>query len=130
MTDDVRRPRLTRLARRVPGTQRYRVTPRSSRVALLFTKLDACVFRPTGAASAPTEPAPRPLADALAAVDRQLDTVPLIRLECARRTRGCHIFNMITKRSSHPYATSTIIVRPPPPSTSAPSLVMWWLMWQ
>src|SRR5918996_2488193 len=27
-------------------------------------------------------------------------------------------------------ATSMIIVIPPPPWTSAPSLVMWWLMWQ
>ena len=75
MTDDLRRLRLKGLLRRAPHSQRYRVTPYGYRVALLFTKLNARVFRPACAAFDPSEPVPRPLADALAEVDRQLDAI-------------------------------------------------------
>jgi len=44
-------------------------------VALLVTKLDARVFRPVVAAFDPSEPVPRPLAEAWAEVDRQLDLI-------------------------------------------------------
>ena len=44
-------------------------------MALLLTKLDARVFRTTMAAFDPSEPVPRPLADALAEVDRQLELI-------------------------------------------------------
>jgi hypothetical protein len=75
MTYDLRRLRLKGLLRRAPHSQRYRVTPHGYRVALLFTKLNARVFRPAFAAFDPSEPVPRPLADALAEVDRQLDAI-------------------------------------------------------
>jgi hypothetical protein len=42
---------------------------------LFFTKLNARVFRTTFAAMDPTEPIPRPLADAFAEVDRQIDAI-------------------------------------------------------
>jgi hypothetical protein len=75
MTYDLRRLRLKGLLRRVPHSQRYRVTAQGYRVALLFTKLNARVFRPACAAFDPDEPVPRPLAAALAEVDRQLDVI-------------------------------------------------------
>jgi len=75
MTYDLRRLRLKGLLWRVPHTQRYRVTPYGYRVALLFTKLDARVLRTAFAAFDPSEPVPRPLADALAEVDRELDAL-------------------------------------------------------
>jgi hypothetical protein len=75
MTDDLRRLRLKGGLRRVPHTQRYVVTPYGYRVALFFTKLNARVFRTTFAAMDPTEPIPRPLADAFAEVDRQIDAI-------------------------------------------------------
>jgi hypothetical protein len=75
MTYDLRRLRLKGLLWRVPHTQRYLVTPYGYRVALFFTKLNARVFRATFAAMDPTEPIPRPLADAFAEVDRQIDAI-------------------------------------------------------
>jgi hypothetical protein len=75
MTYDLRRLRLKGLLWRVPHTQRYVVTPYGYRVALFFTKLNARVFRTTFAAMDPTEPIPRPLADAYAEVDRQIDAI-------------------------------------------------------
>src|SRR5215210_5007588 len=75
MTYDLRRLRLKGLLWRVPGSHRYLVTPYGYRVALLLTKLDARVFRTAVAAFDPSEPVPRPLADALAEVDRQLDLI-------------------------------------------------------
>ncbi len=73
LTYDLRRLRLKGLLDRVPHTQRYQVTPEGRRVALFFTRLQARVFRPGFAAFDPTDPVPRPLADAFAAVNRQLD---------------------------------------------------------
>ena len=75
MTYDLRRLRLKGLVRRLPHSQRYRVTAQGYRVALLFTKLNARVFRPACAAFDPAEPVPRPLAEALAEVDRQLEAI-------------------------------------------------------
>jgi hypothetical protein len=75
MTYDLRRLRLKGLLWRVPHTQRYVVTPYGYKVAVLFTKLNARVFRTTFAALDPTEPIPRPLADAFTEVDRQIDAV-------------------------------------------------------
>jgi len=75
MTYDVRRLRLKGLVWRIPHRHRYRVTPYGYRVALLFTKLDARVLRPAFAAFEPADPVPRPLAEALAEVDRQLNAL-------------------------------------------------------
>ena len=75
MTDDLRRLRLKGLLWRVPGSHRSLVTPYGYRVALLLTKLDARVFRTAVAAFDPSEPVPRPLADAWAEVDRQLGLI-------------------------------------------------------
>jgi hypothetical protein len=75
MTDDLRRLRLKGLLWRVPHTQRDVVTPYGYRVALFFTKLNARVFPTTFAAMDPAEPIPRPLADAFAEVDRQIDVI-------------------------------------------------------
>jgi hypothetical protein len=75
MTYDLRRLRLKGLLRRVPGSRRYIVTPVGYKVALLFTKLDARVFRIGFAAPDPGDPMPRPVAAAFAEVDRQLDAI-------------------------------------------------------
>lgn len=75
MTYDLRRLRLKGRLWRVPQTQRYVVTPYGYRVALFFTKLNARVFRTTFAAMDPSEQIPRPLADAFAEVDRQIDAI-------------------------------------------------------
>jgi len=75
MTYDLRRLRLKGMLRRVPGSQRYVVTPLGYKVALLFTKLDARVFRLGFAALDTGDPMPRPLAAAFAEVDRQLDAL-------------------------------------------------------
>jgi hypothetical protein len=75
MTYDLRRLRLKGILWRIPHTQRYRVTPYGYKVAFLFTKLNARVFRTTFAALDPTEPIPRPLADTLAEVERQLAAI-------------------------------------------------------
>lgn len=73
LTYDVRRLWLKGLVARVSHTHRYQVTPDGRRVALFFTRLHARVFRPGLAAFDPTDPVPRPLADAFAAVNRELD---------------------------------------------------------
>lgn len=75
MTYDLRRLRLKGIIWRVPKTHRYLVTPYGYKVALFFTKLNARVFRTTFASLDPSEPIPRPLADALAEVDRQIDAI-------------------------------------------------------
>jgi hypothetical protein len=75
MTYDLRRLRLKGLLWRVPRSHRYEVTPYGYRVALLFTKLDARVLRTAFAAFDPNDPVPRPLAEAVAEVDRQLSAL-------------------------------------------------------
>jgi hypothetical protein len=73
MTYDLRRLRLKGLLTRVSHTQRYQVTPDGRHVALFFTKLHARLFRPGFAAFDPTDPIPRPLADAYTELNRQID---------------------------------------------------------
>jgi len=75
MTYDRRRLRRTGLLWRVPPTPRYLVTPYGYKVALLLTKRNARVFPTTFAATDPTEPLPPPLAEAFAAVDRQIAAI-------------------------------------------------------
>ncbi len=75
MTYDLRRLRLKGILWRVPKTHRYLVTPYGYKVALFFTKLNARVFRTTFASLDPSEPIPRPLAEALAEVDRQIEAI-------------------------------------------------------
>jgi len=75
MTYDLRRLRLKGILWRVPKTHRYLVTPYGYKVALLFTKLNARVFRTTFASFDQTEPIPRPLADAFEQVNRQIDAI-------------------------------------------------------
>jgi hypothetical protein len=53
MTYQLRRLRLHGLIARVPGTHRYRVTPRGLRLALFFTRVHARLFRPGLAAILP-----------------------------------------------------------------------------
>lgn len=75
MTYDLRRLRLKGILWRIPTTNRYLVTPYGNKVALLFTKLNARVFRTTFASLDPSEPIPRPLAQAFEEVDRQIDAI-------------------------------------------------------
>ena len=75
MTYDLRRLRLKGIVWRVPKNHRYLVTPYGYKVALLFTKLNARVFRTTFACLDRSEPIPRPLAEALAEVDRQIEAI-------------------------------------------------------
>lgn len=75
MTYDLRRLRLKGIIWRLPKTHRYLVTPYGYKVALLFTKLNARVFRTTFASLDPSEPIPRPLAQAFGEVDRQIDAI-------------------------------------------------------
>lgn len=73
LTYDLRRLRLKGIIWRVPGSQRYVLTPYGRKVALFFTRLHARVFRPGFAALDPTVVIPSPLAEALAQVDREID---------------------------------------------------------
>lgn len=75
MSYDLRRLRLKGILWRVPKSHRYLVTPYGYKVALLFTKLNARVFRTTFASLEPSEPIPRPLAEAFKEVDRQIDAI-------------------------------------------------------
>ena len=75
MTYDLRRLRLKGLIVRLPGTHRYILTTHGCRVALLFTRLNARVFRPLWAALHQPDGIPRPLAAALQRVDREIDRV-------------------------------------------------------
>ena len=74
MTYDLRRLRLKGLIFRPPGSNRYFVTPYGWKVARLFSRLDARVFRPAMAMFTATEAVlPFPLRQALDRVDTQLD---------------------------------------------------------
>ena len=71
MTYDLRRLRLHRLIQRVPGRNRYVLTPRGRRIALFFSKSYARVLRP---ALARTDPqAPEWADDRLRSAWRRLD---------------------------------------------------------
>ena len=74
MTYDLRRLRLKGLIFRPPRTNRYFVTPYGWKVARLFSRLEARVFRPAMAmVTANDAVLPFPLRQALDRVDSQLD---------------------------------------------------------
>jgi hypothetical protein len=74
MTYDLRRLRLKGLIYRPPGRHRYFVTPYGWKVARLFARLDARVFRPAMAVFTGNDAVlPFPLRRALDRVDAQLD---------------------------------------------------------
>ena len=76
MTYDLRRLRLKGLIFRPPRTNRYFVTPYGWKVARLFSRLEARVFRPAMAMSTANDAVlPFPLRQALDRVDVQLDTL-------------------------------------------------------
>jgi hypothetical protein len=70
---DLRRLRRKGIIWRIPDSHRYRLTPYGSKVALFFTRLHIRLFAPGFAALDPTLPIPSPLAQALTAVDEQID---------------------------------------------------------
>jgi hypothetical protein len=72
---DLRRLRLKGLIWRVPQTHHYRLTPYGCKVALFFTRLNARVFRPGFAALDPTVPISSPLAEALKAVEQEIENL-------------------------------------------------------
>jgi len=74
MTYDLRRLRLKGLIYRPPGRNRYFITPYGWKVARLFSRLDARVFRPAMAMFTANDAVlPFPLRRALNRVDDQLD---------------------------------------------------------
>ena len=74
MTYDLRRLRLKGLIYRPPGTNRYFVTPYGWKVARLFSRLEARVFRPAMSMFTNNDAVlPFPLRQALDRVDAQLD---------------------------------------------------------
>jgi len=74
MTYDLRRLRLKGLIYRPPGTNRYLLTPHGWKVARLFSRLEARVFRPAMAMFTGNDAVlPFPLRRALDRVDAQLD---------------------------------------------------------
>jgi hypothetical protein len=74
MTYDLRRLRLKGLIYRPPRTNRYFVTPYGWKVARLFSRLDARVFRPAMAMFTANDAVlPFPLRQALDRTDAQLD---------------------------------------------------------
>jgi hypothetical protein len=74
MTYDLRRLRLKGLIYRPPGTNRYFVTPYGWKIARLFSRLEARVFRPAMAMFTSNDAVlPFPLRQALDRVDAQLD---------------------------------------------------------
>ena len=76
MTYDLRRLRLKGIIFRCAGTNRYFLTPYGWKVARLFARLQARVFRPAMAAFAHDEaPWPAALVTALKKVDAQLDAL-------------------------------------------------------
>jgi hypothetical protein len=72
---DLRRLRLKGLIWRVPQTHHYRLTPYGCKVASFFTRLNARVFRPGFAALDPTLPLSSPLAEALQAVEQEIENL-------------------------------------------------------
>ena len=76
MTYDLRRLRLKELIYRPPGTHRYFVTPYGWKLARLFSRLEARVFRPAMAMFTGNDAVlPFPLRQALDRVDSQLDSL-------------------------------------------------------
>ena len=76
MTYDLRRLRLKGVIYRPPKTNRYFVTPYGWKVARLFSRLDARVFRPAMAMFTANDAVlPFPLRQSLDRVDSQLDVL-------------------------------------------------------
>jgi hypothetical protein len=76
MTYDLRRLRLKGLIFRPPKTHRYFLTPHGWKIARLFTRLEARVFRPAMAMFTANDALlPFPLRASLQRVDAQLDTL-------------------------------------------------------
>ena len=76
MTYDLRRLRLKGFIYRPPHTHRYFLTPYGWKMARLFSRLEARVFRPAQAMFTGDDAVlPFPLRSALARVDAQLDTL-------------------------------------------------------
>ena len=76
MTYDLRRLRLKGLIYRPPATNRYFLTPHGWKVAPLFSRLEARVFRPAMAMFTSNDAVlPFPLREALDRVDAQLDSL-------------------------------------------------------
>jgi hypothetical protein len=73
MSYDLRRLRLKGIIWRIPNSYRYQLTTYGRKVALLFSKLDARIFRRALAALEPTQPLPLPLASALDQVEQAID---------------------------------------------------------
>jgi hypothetical protein len=73
MSYDLRRLRLKGLIWRIPNSYRYQLTTYGRKVALLFSKLDARIFRRVLAALDPSLPIPLPLAIALEQVEQAID---------------------------------------------------------
>ncbi len=70
MSYDLRRLRLKGIIWRIPNSYRYQLTTYGRKVALLFTKLDARIFRQVFAAIDTSQPVPLPLATALEQVEQ------------------------------------------------------------
>jgi hypothetical protein len=70
MSYDLGRLRLNGMIQRLDQTNTYQLTPDGQRVAIFYTKLHNRLLRPLLAADAP--PAPPPLRDALATIDRHI----------------------------------------------------------
>jgi len=73
MTYDLRRLRLKGLIHRIPTTHRYTATTSGLKVACFSAKLYLRILRPEWAARLPADdPLPRPLREALEALDVQI----------------------------------------------------------
>jgi hypothetical protein len=70
MSYDLRRLRLKGIIWRIPNSYRYQLTTYGRQVALLFSKLDARIFRHALAAMDASQPVPLPLAAALDQVEQ------------------------------------------------------------
>lgn len=75
MSYDLRRLRLKGLLERRPKSQTYVLTTLGTKVAVFFTKLAACLFRPGLAVTLPDQPLPSPLAQALTTVADPIDAL-------------------------------------------------------
>ena len=73
MTYDLRRLRLKGMIHRRPGTNRYFVTPYGQKVALFFTKLERCVFRPGFASMDEKVHVPGPISNAFKTLERSIE---------------------------------------------------------
>jgi hypothetical protein len=75
MTYDLRRLLRKGIIHRIPGTNRYLLTPYGWKVCRFFTRLDARVFRPAFSAITSTNPPsyPEPLINALDRLDKEIN---------------------------------------------------------